>query len=172
MTEPTRTTGMLRPLLVALTLVFATGCDSGLGEAQRLFEDEAFLGVAAGYTEVRVTDDRGAVVIDTDVDDWRVGPTFGTRIQVLAPPSPNPVGRDGLITFQLFTTEAGEISLRRRNARGDLLFVEAFSSTSGGIRTVTVRGSEVSDGTEALNRLLVVDGRGRVVTYGDVLVVG
>lgn len=160
----------IRFLVLSLALL-ASGCDTGLGEAQRVFEDQAFLGAAEGITEVRIVDGE-AVVIDTDPDDWRVGPSFGTRVQVLSAPSPNPVSRGGAITFTLFTTDPGQLQLRRRDARGDVLFVDAFPSSAGGIRSLTVFGSDLDDGTDGIFRIVVTDDRESVVTYGDVRVEG
>ena len=158
-------------LFSLLVLGLTAGCDTGLGEAQRIFDDQAYFGAAEGITEVRIVDG-AAVIVDTDPDDWRVGPRFGTRVQVLSPPSPNPVSRDDAITFTLFTTDPGPLQLRWRDALGDANFVEDFPSSAGGIRSVTVRGSELSDGTEGVFRVLVVDGSQSAVTYGDVRVGG
>ena len=162
---------MVRCLAVLACVVLSAGCDSGVGQAQRVFEDQAFLGVAEGITEVRIVDGV-AVVVDTDPDDWRVGPAFGTRVQVLSPPAPNPVAPAGEITFTLFTSDPGELQLRWRDARGDVLFVDTFPASAGGIRSLTVRGDELSDGTDGTFRVLVVDSRQSVVTYGDVRVGG
>lgn len=162
---------MLR-LPLALLLATLIGCDSGVGSAQRLFDDQALLARPDGYTQIEIVD--GVVrVVSEDADDWRLGPAFGVNTQIIQRPVPNPVRPREQFTLTLFTDGlAGGMALYRLNARGDLLLIEDRPEAElQGIYSFTLSGDRVDDGVDGLYRIAVLDGRSRVVTYGDVLVV-
>ena len=160
-------------LFSLLVLGLTAGCDTGLGEAQRIFEDQAFLGAAEGITEIRLVDG-GGVTDFTDPDDWRTGPIFGTRAMVLTPPTPNPVGVSEGFSILVDFDEPGQLELRVRNSAGDFPFRPGFEfqQPGGGFRTLTLTGGELSNGNPGLYRVVVLDALQRVVTYGDVRVGG
>ena len=164
---------MLRTVLFVL-LVSATGCDSGLGEAQRQFDAEALLGRPEGFTEIEIVDGTARVVRE-DLDDWRLGPAFLVNTQVTQRPVPNPVGPRQEFTLTLFTDGLpGGILLRRLDARGDAVVIPGTrrpEASQRGFYAFTLDGDDVAGGIDGLYRVVVEDGRGRIVTYGDVLVV-
>ena len=143
--------------LVSLVLLFlVAGCDGFNGEEQRLFQDTAFLGPSNGVT----------------ADDWRVGPFFGARAQVLQPAAPNPARPEDTVSVQIYADEgAGGFALYRRQPDGGLDLIQALPGSSGpNIYTFTFFGSEASaTGASGSYRLVVLDGLERVVTYGDLV---
>ena len=164
---------MLRTALVLFVLL-AAGCDSGLGEAQRQFDNQALLVRPDGFTEIEIVDGTARVVSE-DPDDWRLGPAFGVNTQITQRPVPNPVGPRQQFTLTLFTDGlAGGLLLRRINARGDAVVIpgtERPEAAFRGFYSFTLTGDDVAAGVDGLYRLVVEDGRGRIVTYGDILVV-
>lgn len=146
----------MRRLSALLLLSLVAGCDGFSGEEQRLFEDTAFGTVSNGVT----------------ADDWRVGPAFGARMQVLQAATPNPARLDENVAVQVYADEAaGGLALYRRQPDGGLQLIQARSGVSGpNIYTFTFFGSEASaTGGAGSSRLLVLDGVERVVTYGDLV---
>ena len=153
---------MPRPLLAVFLLATAlaatslAGCDSAGPEAQRFFEDTAFLSASDGAT----------------ADDWRVGPAFATRVQVVQAAGPNPASPGGQVSLQIYADEApGGFALYRRQPDGGLRLVQAQPAQAGPyIYTFTFFGSEASPtGGAGSSRLIMYDGFDRVVTYGDLV---
>ena len=165
---------MLRTALVLATVLTAAGCDSGLGAAQRQFDEQALLARPAGFTEIEIVDG-SARVVSEDPDDWRLGPTFAVNTQVTQRPVPNPVRPDQEFTLTLFTDGlVGGVRLRRLDARGDAILIPGTQrpeASARGFYSFSLDGDDVAAGIDGLYRVVVEDGRGRIVTYGDVLVV-
>ncbi|MDT0631181.1 hypothetical protein RQM47_08495 [Rubrivirga sp. S365] len=159
----------LAPLLAALALLpLLAACDGATVEEQRFFEDQAF-SPPSGYTR---TDASGAVVAE-DAGDWRIGPAYGGLVQTIQVPYPNPLPfrETGVYQVNVVSGVAGGLALYRLDGDGRLRLIgqpcdDAVTST---ICTFTFQGREVSPvGDDALTRLLLVDGRNGVVSYGDV----
>ena len=143
-------------LSVLLLALLAAGCDGFSGGDQRLFEDAAFLGTSDGVTG----------------DDWRVGPVFGGRVQVIRPATPNPARPNDSVIVQIYADAApAGFALYRRRADGTLdLIQETFGVAAPNIYTFDFFGSEASPtGTSGSSRILILDGTERVATYGDVV---
>lgn len=165
---------MPRPFRLALALAavaLGPACGTFDNEAQRTFENTALLLQPEGFTE---TADDGTVV-SRDADDWRVGPAFVGRVQVVTPPVPNPADRSDRVAIQLYTQGVpGGLALYTINARGDLLLIdERPDATAEGFYELSFFGSEATGGGgNGLYRLVVLDGSQRVLTYGDVSIGG
>lgn len=150
-------------LLVAVLSV--TGCDGFNGEEQRLFEDTAFASPSNGSTG----------------DDWRVGPAFGGRLQVIDQDpgaegtqgaNPNPARPEDIVSVQVYADEApGGLALYRRQPDGGLQLILGLPGVTGpNIYTFTFFAGEASaTGGSGSARLIVLDGTERVVTYGDLV---
>ena len=170
----------LRLLLVALPLV-ALACDSGTADGQRLFEDDALLSPAQGITRTAITD-AGVVVLSRDSSDWRIGPAYLGFVRFLELPSPNPVASGAAVSF-LIDTEgvSGGLELVAVQRRGDLVdFVEILDpgaqrpdAFASGFYSFTVSASQIAvagGGAGGLTRVVLLDGRDGVVSYGDIQV--
>ncbi len=159
---------MLRPtvrlVLLAALVAALPACDSGSNEAQALFEARAFA-LPSGITR---TDDVGAVLA-TDADDWRVGPGYATRVIAVDPVFPNPVRAQGVATLPVNTSGTrGGLALYVLEADGRLRLLDADEgATQPGLPTLSFFGSELGVVT-GLYRVVLLDGSGGVVSYGDV----
>ena len=166
---------MLRLLLVALPLV-ALACDSGAADGQRLFEDDALLSPVAGITRT----DASATVLSRDSSDWRIGPAYLSRVRFLELPSPNPVARGAAVSF-LIDTEGVPgglelVALARSGGTVDFVPIldpgaRRSDATASGFYAFSVSANQIDvDGGGGLTRVVLLDGRGGVVSYGDIQV--
>jgi len=154
-----------------VVLLFVSACSAFNNEEQLAFENAAFLLQPDGYTRVSEL----AVIGQTDPDDWRSGPAFVGRASVLTPPYPNAAPRDATVRLLIDTNGVpGGLAIYTLNARGDLLLLDERSdATDVGFYELAFFGSQATGGGgDGLYRLVVLDGRQRVVTYGDLLVQG
>ncbi len=112
-------------------------------------------------------------VVREDPDDWRLGPAFGVNTQIIQRPVPNPVRPRQEFTLTVYTDGlVGGLALYRLTARGDLSLVDTRpQAAQSGFYSFTLDGDVVAGGVDGLYRIALLDGRSRVVTYGDVLVV-
>lgn len=162
-------TAMLRPTvpLVLLTalVVALPACDSANTEGQRLFEQEALLTVPSGVTR---TDATGAALA-TDADDWRIGPGFATRVIGVDPLFPNPVRASQTATLPVNTNGTrGGLVLVVLEADGRFRTLdERPDATQPGLPTLSFFGSQLGP-VAGLYRVVLLDGAGGVVSYGDV----
>ena len=161
----------VRPAPFLLLAVFVAGCGAtDVREAQRLFEAEAFTLPASGFTE---TPD-GVTVRDEDPQDWRIAPRFLGDFELTLPPYPNPVGRgESIQLLGTFADRNGALIPYRLTRDGDLLRIEGAcvsGSTLAPAPVYTVFADCIGLGESGLFRLVLLDGRGDVVTYGDVSV--
>ena len=167
---------MLRLLVPLVALVLFTGCDGASPEAQRLFEDAALLSPVSGITQ---TDAAGAIS-SRDADDWRIGPAYLNNIVFLQLPSPNPVVRGDALRFTVDAVVGVPGGIQ--------VFVLAEDPSTGVLRIQTIRdpgatgadavrsdicqfvisASQIGLSGPGLYRLLLLDGRDGVVSYGDV----
>lgn len=164
---------MLRALSLLIGLALLSGCDSGSRESQLLFEDLALRSPASGITAI----DADGTIIQTDADDWRIGPAFSSDIRFAFLPSPNPATRDDLITFQLVAAFSNSlpgltVQLVTIDPRTGLPEFQPLFGTgcSGGTASCsfTVRAGQIADfNGVGLSRIVVGNGRG-IVTYGDI----
>lgn len=156
---------MLRLPALALLLALAAGCDAANADGQRLFEQQALLGVPSGLTRT-AADGR---VLSTDADDWRVGPAYATRVVVVDPPFPNPVSARESASLPVNSNGTrGGLALAVLEADGRLRQIaEAPRATDPGLPTLSFFGSQLGL-TAGLYRLVLLDGAGGVVSYGDV----
>ncbi|GAB5534325.1 MAG: hypothetical protein Rubg2KO_05740 [Rubricoccaceae bacterium] len=163
---------MPRPIQLCLVLLAAalvSGCSAFNNEEQVAFENAAFLLQPNGYTRVSEL----AVVGQADPDDWRTGPAFVGRASVLTPPYPNAAPRDATVRLLIDTNGVpGGLAVYTVNARGDLILLdERPDATDTGFYELAFFASQATaGGGDGLYRLVVLDGRQRVVTYGDLLV--
>ncbi len=155
----------IRRLLLLAALVGSTaGCDSTNSEAQALFEAQA-LSIPSGFTRTTATGE----VLATDADDWRIGPGYATRVIAVDPIYPNPIRSGAFATLPVNTSGTrGGLVLAVLQSDGRLRTLDTEpTATQPGLPTLGFFGSEVGV-VEGLYRLLLLDGSGGIVSYGDV----
>jgi hypothetical protein len=166
---------MLCSLRLAATCALALllpACDAL--DAQAEFEDAAFFPPQGIF---RTTDGVNAIGGENDPDDWRTAPIYGTRFLVTKRAFPNPAS----VSSEFVTIE---VSVDGINAiPGGLQLVvnpgtpqrrvvaTAPEATSTGFYFLSFSPSSIP-GVQSgdLVRLVMFDGRGSVVTYGDLLI--
>ena len=159
---------MLRPILRPLLLVALAGtvgaCDSTDSGAQALFEAQA-LALPSGYTRTNATGD----VLSTDADDWRIGPGYATRVIAVDPLFPNPIRAEDYAALPVNTSgTSGGLVLAVLQSDGRLRTLDTDEgATQPGLPTLGFFGSELGV-VGGLYRVLLLDGVGGVVSYGDV----
>ena len=159
----------IRLALLLVVLLCVSACSAFDNEAQIAFENAAFLTQPSGYTQVSET----GVVGSSDASDWQPGPVFVGRASVLTPPYPNPAPRAETVRLLIDTNGVpGGLAIYTLNPRGDLILLdERPDATNVGFYELAFFGSQATaGGGNGLYRLVVLDGRQRVVTYGDLLV--
>ena len=157
---------MLR-FALALVCFSLASCDAvSIGEAQQAFELAA-LGEPSGFTN---TDAQGRVIRE-DPQDWTVSPFHQSSFTLTFPPYPNPVSPSQSVQIAgVYSAGGFGLVPYRVNARGDLVRIEpvtgslestapAFTFTAGLL------------GENGLQRLVLTDFDGRIVTYGDIQVI-
>lgn len=156
-------------IVAAVLFLFGGGCDiTNTAANQEAFERDALQKVPSGFTEITAD----GTVISEDPDDWRTAPLYAVgRFEIGQLPFPNPYAERSGLAFSGFAEGVGELVLRRLQSNGVLVGLDRDVLGSG------TRGfSFVDDGTwfgnvqPGLHRLVVLDGRGRIVTYGDIQV--
>lgn len=144
---------------------------------QRDFEKQA-RSVPQNITE---TDGQGNI-INTDPDDWRIGPTYSGLISIGTPgnqpPYPNPLSFNQDLTINIYIRSIETLNRielyafeRPSQINGPLTVLQNFSSPT--LETITLSGATISGssgGSQAsgLYRLLIYDGQQNLITYGDV----
>jgi hypothetical protein len=163
------TTGLI---LLAAGLILLAGCSSQ--DDQRSFEDEA-LKPPDGITE---TDGSGNIVeSNEDPDDWRTSPFYQGLIS-FEPAYPNPALTSDAITIRAFVSiDAGLDRLSahvyhyERESWPELDVIDSSPIPSGEVQlqfsaqNLTRPGEQTPGG---LYRILIFDGRGHLVSYGDI----
>lgn len=163
---------------IGLFVVFAgmftcwTACDTN--KMQGEFADQAFSS-PENYTH---TDATGEVIIDNnaqpmvDPDDWRIAPTLPAPAISVDPAYPNPAASQGQlflrVTIRFDIELGGALHLAEPIGTRRLNELQALQVT--GIGTYIFAFPAGLLGKTGLHRLVVVSGRGEIVSYGDVYV--
>lgn len=148
------------PLLLAVLLF--VGCDGTALQDQ--FADDAGR-VPEGYTAT----DRNGAVLDEDPDDWRTAPVYLGKVRV-EPAFPNPTsGESVTVTVSIleFGGVSGGLYLRARQSNGVFVLLDALQDDAPGTYLMTFSPANLA--RSGLVRLFVLDARGEIVSYGDVL---
>lgn len=162
-------------LLAILLLFSAAAC--GQNDDQRDFEREAF-SLPTGITE---TNDRGEIIDgNEDPDDWRIAPFFAGLFFFDGLPGPNPVAIGDRITFNISSPFIDGISFleiivliqdgttfQPRSVYGPASF---DLSESISIDPVRFGRTGTAESARGMHRIVLLDGRENVISYGDVLV--
>lgn len=169
-----------RFLTVALLLMFlifsAAGCSSQDDE-QRDFEQQAF-SFPEGFTE---TDGSGRV-INEDPDDWRTAPFFQGLVFV-DPAFPNPVQVSDQLMINIEISGIDAVSglsvvvLIESGAHPEFrpVYTDPQSPMPTGISVINISPIQLGrfntvESARGLHRLIILDGRNNVISYGDVMV--
>jgi len=155
---------LLGCLVLAASLVWA-GCDTA--EQQNEFEDQAF-SLPSGFTRT----DRNGEILSEDTDDWRTSPVYSTRVLV-DPAFPNPVPPGEFVTIPVQVREFNSV-------QGGLELVSfdenRIPRRLDDIRDASDPGAYIFTfnpallGVPGLVRVFILDSRGGLVSYGDLLV--
>lgn len=144
--------------------VWLSGCDTA--KLQDQFEEDAF-SIPENYTET----DQSGVVVQNDADDWRVAPAFSGKI-IVDPIYPNPTsGGLVVVPFRVLEADPSVLGIFIRAVRSDGSTVplgESFNIQTPGFHDIRINPANI--GSLGLSRLFVVDNRGQLVSYGDILV--
>ena len=157
-------------LLACLLPLALVGCDAVGGQAE--FEDAAFstpLGITRTNTD--------GSIVENDPDDWRISPLYSFSVFGLSPLTPNPVS----LSEQFASLQ---IRIDGSNAVPGGLQLVANPGTPQR-RTVATDPNAISSGIYILTfspsvipgiqpgdlvRLILYDGQGNIVSYGDMLI--
>lgn len=154
-------------LILFINLIILSGCSQN--SDQREFEKQAF-SEPTGITE---TDQIGAKIGNVDPDDWRIAPFFQGDIELITPPSPNPVLSNGNLRIEI------QINFLER-INGIFIFVyrppsiypvDERSQVPTGNTTFTIPAIIIAGDNstpQGLYRIIIQDETGNVITYGDV----
>jgi len=162
-------------ILLAFLAFSVAGCSQD--DDQRDFEQEAF-SFPEGFTE---TDGSGKVISE-DPDDWRTAPFFQGLVFV-DPAFPNPVQVSGqlMINIEIAGIEAvsglSVVVLIESGANPELrpVYTDPQSPMPTGISVISISPIQLGrfntvESARGLHRLIILDGRNNVISYGDVMV--
>lgn len=124
---------------------------------------------------ITVTNERGAIQ-ENDNDDWRIGPLFSGALSV-NPMFPNPSsGRRFVLEITKNTVnDVGALSVIQVNEKVNRRLIQTivFSGNSFfeivEINPAKLSTTSILNDALGLHRIVVIDFRGNVVTYGDLL---
>ena len=163
-------------LLFVLSGLLFAGCSKS--DDQRQFEEEAL----QQPRNITKTDASGNITGSSDPDDWRIGPMYQGLINIgnfsePQPPFPNPVNFNSDLHIYFTQLVSDEISrleiykLTEFNNRQVVRLYDEFEINST-FNDLRISGSSIADGEGSgasdIYRLLIYDGRGNLITYGDV----
>lgn len=146
--------------------------------AQREFENQAF-SQPSGITEMTSTGgpvDNG----ENDPDDWRIAPDFQGSISIETPAYPNPVSFSDEIEILASVNSFGAVNglqvyafQQPTQPRGPLVIIDGQLET--GFKTIHIDPETFASSTGTGNfgnlyRIIIYDGSGNVISYGDVQV--
>lgn len=156
-------------------LVFsASGCSQD--DDQRDFEQEAF-SLPEGFTE---TDGSGRIISE-DPDDWRISPNY-SGIVTVDPPFPNPVQVSDIIQIHINPFQSAVFGLSvivviegGTNLEFRPVYTDHRSPLPPGLSVMEVNPVHLGrfntiESARGLHRLVLLDGRDNVISYGDVMV--
>ncbi len=142
------------------------GCDGQ--QLQESFAADARR-TASGITRTSAQ----GVVAETDADDWRTAPVYAGRIRV-DPAFPNPAAQGRFVSVPVgvldFDGVQGALSLHAYDPGGRLRMLVSQSVSGPGTYVLSFGASQL--GRVGLTRVFVLDGRGEILSYGDVEVSG
>jgi hypothetical protein len=161
---PTRSP-KIRPLALLLVLAgasFLGGCD--VQNLQDAFAEDA----ARAPSGISPTDARGAATGTADADDWRTAPVYAGRISV-TPAYPNPVAAEAFVSLPVsildFEGVFGGLTLQAYDASRRLRTLAVSRDNGPGAFVLSFSAALL--GRTGLHRLYLFDGRGQLVSYGD-----
>lgn len=161
-------------LFLSGSAVLISSC--GKDKNQQQFVNEALSTIPEGITEMTaagVPKEDGA----TDPKDWRISPDYAGLVSILTPAYPNPVaiGQPLKIDIDLGYAETVsrlQVYVLNPNS-GDLVPLYQKSDLSI-IETIPLNADHFADqvgvGNSNIYRILIYDGRGNIISYGDVKV--
>lgn len=159
-------------IIVLFLIIASLGCQSN--SAQEEFERRAFSS-PENFTK---TDANGNILIN-DPDDWEIGPLFQGLVEINAVPYANP--SIGLrFNFEILVTgleavSGLEIYARDPFGRPFIIYNDNRRPLPPGLVDIFIEPSwlapsRVYSEAVGLNRIFVYDGRGNLITYGDLKV--
>ena len=151
--------------LGVLATVVGAGCDTA--EQQNAFEDDAF-STPSGFTR---TDENGEILSE-DKDDWRTSPVYSTRV-LIDPAFPNPIPPGEFVTIPVqvreFDSVQGGLELVSIDENGIPRRLDDIRDASDpGAYIFTFNPASL--GVLGLVRVFILDSRGGLVSYGDLLI--
>lgn len=154
-------------LFLVSNLLILSGCNQN--SDQRDFEEQAF-SEPSGITE---TDQNGRVIGSTDPDDWRIAPFFQGDIELIFPPSPNPVLSNDDLRIEIQVNFLERISgIYVRVFRLSSFYqIDDRPQVSTGITPFTIPAKIIAGGNsnpQGIYRIIIQDENENVITYGDV----
>ncbi|MEX0609265.1 MAG: hypothetical protein WD016_11860 [Balneolaceae bacterium] len=163
------------PILVLFVALAAFGCTRN--DAQRDFEQEAYRAPNA-FTE---TSPQGEI-LSLDGDDWRISPLFQGLIEIV-PPFPNPSNTTSAIQFEVEVTGVQSVTglevivffdnFDPREGSNVLYFITETLQpglTTFQINPLELGESPVPESARGLHRVHIFDGRGQLISYGDIMI--
>ncbi len=148
---------------LALLALLLPACD--VQDLQETFAQQA----SAAPTGITPTDDRGGATGTADADDWRTAPVYAGRISVTAA-YPNPAASTGFVNLPVsildFDGVFGGLSVQTYDTNRRLKTLAV--SRDNGPGTFVLSFATALLGTTGLHRVYLFDGRGQLVSYGDV----
>lgn len=165
-------------LLICFIIFSSFSCSES--EAQRDFEEQAFR-PPSGIVEMNsngVRVDGG----ENDSSDWRTAPDFSGLVRVATPPFPNPVSYNANFEIQLNIIGLDAVkglSIYAFQQPNRVTVGSALRTVGGtiqpGLKTFTISPQEFAPSSSVGNlgstwRIIIMDGRQTVITYGDILI--
>jgi hypothetical protein len=159
-----------RRFTLFIVLVIITGsCVNN--DAQTAFEEEAFR-IPAGFTQTNAI----GQVISRDPDDWRISPIY-QQLVFIEPAYPNPTGGQ---TVNIEVSLPSGSNLTRIDVfvispNVQQRFLTSVSLTSNAFfELISLNPTQFSITTRfqdalGLNRIMLYDARGRLISYGDIM---
>ncbi|MEX0720263.1 MAG: hypothetical protein WD059_06315 [Balneolaceae bacterium] len=163
--------------LLLLLIFVAVNQNCTRNDEQREFEQEAYR-PPNDFTE---TSPQGEVN-SVDEDDWRISPLFQGLFEVRAP-FPNPSNTTSAIQFEIEVTGVQSI-----NGIEVIVFFDDYDPREGsnvlyfdteslpqGLTTFQINPLElgeisVPESVRGLHRIYIYDGRGQLISYGDIMI--
>jgi len=163
------------PVMMMLLILVLSSCSQN--DDQREFEQQAFQ-LPENITE---TSESGEIISE-DPDDWRTAPFFQGLVFV-NPPFPNPVLTSNQLQINVEITGIEAVSglsvivLIEGGINGEFrpIYTDTQSPMPPGLTTININPVQLGrfntvESARGLHRLILVDGRENVISYGDVLV--
>lgn len=159
-------------VLLFFALLLFTGCSQN--DAQREFEEQAFT------FDDNITETKGSGEIiegNEDPDDWRTAPFFSGLV-FIDPIYPNPVLTNNRLTLNILITGNDAVSRLRvysypEFTRPRPVYNDPRSPLPPGTLSISLNPLDLSptpENASGIYRIVVLDGRENVITYGDVRV--